>query len=502
MPTVEAPSPARAIAGASWIGWRRHTAGSLGTSTRGVDLGVAVAVVLCAGLAALVSVVVVGALAGAPTLGPDADLRPLTRVTAAGALLGGAIPQLLLAATRPRGSALGDLVAVLPVGPAARGVGERLPALLLGTAFAVVLASPLGVFLALLLRDRPGRAVAAIAVHLVLLLLTALAIPALFELLYGAACRVQLPHAYAVGAAAVLLLGATVALALPALLPDPRPPSGVGALSPMEAAAVLSAGDDPAALLVAAAVLLVTAAVVGALVALVLRHPPRAVPTEVTRVLVGLPLPRGARAGAIAVHALQLVRLPQFLLLGIAPVLLALALVTPGAHDAAIITEPLTGIPLVAPFSIAMFAFGLTHGSSWWVRSTGRDGRTIAGEGLVAGLLAAAPTSLLSAAILAGSGTIALDTAAGRLGLGVVLGLAAATGGVLAPWSAASPLATTITSAVALLLFAVAVLPLQLAAGTWAPGAEAAAAAVSGAVLLAIWTAAAARPRVDDLAIG
>jgi hypothetical protein len=162
-----------------------------------VGAGLAVALLLCAGLAVLVSAFIIAALGGAAALSPDAELTAFTRLTAAGALIGGVLPQLLLAATRPRASALDDLVAVLPVAAAARTLGERLPTVALGAVFAIVLSSPLGSFVVLLLRDDPLRAAGAVAAHLLLIAVAAVATPTAFELLYTLVCRIRLPHAYA-----------------------------------------------------------------------------------------------------------------------------------------------------------------------------------------------------------------------------------------------------------------------------------------------------------------
>jgi len=158
-------------------------------------------------------------------------------------------------------------------------------------------------------------------------------------------------------------------------------------------------------------------------------------------------------------------------------------------------------VPLVAPFSLAMFAFGLSHSTSWWVRSTGRSHWSICIDRLLASGLVATPCALLAAVVLVATGTTPIDVAAPRLALGLVLCLAASLGGILAPWSHQSALATTITSAVSFLLFALAVTPLQLAAETWLPAAAPAAVTLSGMLLLAAWTLAARRRHDDDLAI-
>ncbi|MFT4284876.1 MAG: hypothetical protein QM598_08600, partial [Protaetiibacter sp.] len=131
MPRSEPLAGAAALARASWVVWRRHTASSLGVRPRAVDAGIALGLLLCAGLAGLVSTVIVGAFAATGDLPADIDRIPFTRITAAGAVLAGALPQLLLAATRPRSTALGDLASVLPVGVAARTTGERMPTVLL-----------------------------------------------------------------------------------------------------------------------------------------------------------------------------------------------------------------------------------------------------------------------------------------------------------------------------------------------------------------------------------
>src|SRR5690606_15475238 len=154
-----------------------------------------------------------------------------------------------------------------------------------------------------------------------------------------------------------------------------------------------------------------------ALAVVVARHLPRITTAEFTRFLVGAP---SARLGAgLAVHAIQLVRLPQFLLLGIGPVLLAAVLATPLARGFPEVADPLAGVPLVAPFSLAMFTFGLTHGTSWWVRSTARSHRRIALDRLLASALVASPCAILAGAILVVSGTTPADAAARRLALGL-----------------------------------------------------------------------------------
>jgi hypothetical protein len=499
--STEQLAGAGTIARASWVIWRRHTARALGATTRAVNAGLAVALLLCLTLAALVSAFVVSGLGLAGELPPGSDLAVFTRITAAGALIGGVLPQLLLAATRPRTSALGDLVAVLPVGATARALGERMPTVALGAAFSLVLSAPLGTFLVLLLRHEPGHAVGAVAAHVLLIVVAAMAAPAAFELLYALACRARVPHAYATGAATVLLVAVLAAVAWPALIPRPPSLGGLAVLSPLEATAQLAAARAPALVLASAAVLLGWAAGAATLAVVVARHPLRTPPAEYTRLLTGAPLPRGPRTAGVAVHGLALVRLPQYLLLGVAPVLLATALVTPVARAAGAFTEPLTGVPLVAPYAIAMFAFGLSHGTSWWVRGTGRAPRAIAVERVLAGAMVATPSVLVSATLLVATHTVALDTAVLRVAVGLVLCLAASLAGILTPWTQLSPLSTTITSAVTFLLFALAVVPLQLATETWMPEATAAAIAISGAVLLGAWAAVDLRQRDDDLAI-
>jgi hypothetical protein len=499
VPRTESLAGAGAIARASWLVWRRHTATTLGTTTRVVGAGLTVALLLCLGLAALVSTFILTTIGAAGTLPPDADLTVFTRLTAAGALIGGVLPQLLLAATRPRSSALDDLVAVLPVSAAARTLGERLPTVALGAAFAAVLSAPLGSFLVLLLRDEPLRAAGALAAHLVLIAVVAIATPAAFELLYALACRIRLPHAYAAGTTTVALIAGLVASAAPFLAPGPFTGAAVAALSPVEATGHLAAARTVEAAIVPAGVLLGWAVIAVALAVVVARHLPRITTAEFTRFLVGAP---SARLGAgLAVHAIQLVRLPQFLLLGIGPVLLAAVLATPLARGFPEVADPLAGVPLVAPFSLAMFTFGLTHGTSWWVRSTARSHRRIALDRLLASALVASPCAILAGAILVVSGTTPADAAALRLALGLVLCLAASLGGMLAPWSHLSALATTITSAVSFLVFALAVMPLQYAAETWMPPAAPAVVAVSGVLLLGVWALLIRRRRDDDLAI-
>jgi len=493
-----------AIARASWLVWRRHTARTLGTTTRVVGAGLVVALLLCAGLAALVSVFVLGVFGTAGTLPADADLTVFTRLTAAGALIGGVLPQLLLAATRPRSTALDDLVAVLPVGSAARSLGERLPTVALGAGFAIVLSSPLGSFLALLLRDDPLRAAGVVAAHLLVVVLAAVVTPAAFELLYALGGRIRLPHAYAAGAATAVLIVALVAAAGPFLVPRPFADEGLVALSPVEATARLAAARGLEAALVPGGVLLGWVVLAGVLAIVVAQHLPRAATAEYTRLLAGRTAAGlvARRLGAgVAVHALQLVRLPQFLLLGVGPVLLAALLVTPLAEGYQAVAEPLAGVPLVAPYALAMFGFGLTHGTSWWVRTTARSHRRIAVDRLVASVLVATPCALLAGVLLVATGTTPLDTALLRLALGLVLCLAASLGGMLAPWAQLSALSTTITSAVSFLLFALAVLPLQLAVETWMPPLAPAAVAVSGVLLAAAWAAVARRRTDDDLTI-
>lgn len=504
MPRGESLMGTRAIAAASWLIWRRHTASTLGTTVRIVGAALVVALLLCAGLAALVSAFILATIGGAGALPSDADLTVFTRLTAAGALIGGALPQLLLAATRPRTNALDDLVALLPVTATARTLGERMPTVALGAVFAIVLSTPLGSFLALLLRDDPLRATGAIAVHLLLIGLAAIATPAAFESVYALGCRIRLPHAYAAGAAAVSLLALLAAATAPFLVPRPSTGDALTGISPVEAAAQLAGADALQSAVAPAAVLLGWAVACGVLAIVVARHAPRTATAEFTRLLTRMPPPvaaAGPTAAGVAVHARQLVRLPQFLVLGVGPLLLAVLLVTPLAHGLAAAAEPLTGVPLVAPFSLSMFAFGLSHGTSWWVRSTGRSHRRIAVDRLLASGLVAAPCALLAAIVLVVTGTTSLDAALSRLVLGLVLCLAASLGGILAPWSHQSALATTITSAVSFLLFALAVTPLQLAAETWLPAATSAAVAVSGMLLLAAWALGARRRHDDDLAI-
>jgi hypothetical protein len=490
---------AGAIASASWLIWRRHTANTLGTTTRVVSAGLAVALLLCAALAVLVSAFVLAALGGAGALPPDADLTMFTRLTAAAALIGGVLPQLLLAATRPRTSALDDVVAVLPVAATARTLGERVPTILLGAVFAVVLSSPLGSFLVMLLRDAPLRAAGAVAAHLLLIVVAAIATPTAFELLYVAACRIRLPHAYAAGAATATLLVVVAAAAGPFLVPHPFDTDGAVVLSPVESSAQLAAAGTLESAAVPVLVLLGWAGIAAALATVAARHLPRAATAEYTRLLAGTTPPR--RGAGVAVHALQLVRLPQFLLLGAGPVLLAILLTTPLARTVEAVAEPLAGIPLVAPYSLAMFAFGLTHSTSWWVRGTAHTHHRIAIDRLLASVVVATPCALLAAVILVASGTSPLDTAALRIALGLVLCLAASLGGMLAPWSQLSALSTTITSAVSFLLFALAVMPFQLAAETWMPSAAPATVAVSGVLLLAAWAIVARRRHDDDLSI-
>ncbi|QNO38058.1 hypothetical protein H4J02_03240 [Protaetiibacter sp. SSC-01] len=497
---AEVLAGAGVLARASWTVWRRHTATALGGAPRVVDAGIVVALVLCAALAALVSTFIAGTLTAAGELPAEVPRTPFLRITAAGAVVGGALPQLLLAATRPRSSALGDLAAVLPVGAAARVVGERLPTVLLGTAFSLVLASPLGVLLVTLYAHEPARAAGALSAHLGLLVLAALAIPSAFELVYSAAARARLPHAYAAGAAAVVVLAGLLAASGPYLVPAPRPDAEVP-LSPLEAVAQLATTSEPSRALLASAILVAWALVVAALVALALRFPSRLATAEHTRMLVGAPLPRGRVAAGVAVHALALVRLPQFLILGAGSLVLAVALATPAARELELLTHPLTSVPLVAPFAIGMFAFGLTHGTSWWVRGVGADAPRIAAERLAAAAVVGAVPAVASAAVLLGTGTVDAANAAQRLGVGVALCLAASLGGVLVPWSQQSPLATTITSAASFAIFALAIVPLQLIAdGRPEPTAWIALAA-SVALLAAGWIAATRRRRVDDLAI-
>ncbi|PZQ90757.1 MAG: hypothetical protein DI534_06070 [Leifsonia xyli] len=504
MSSSDSLAGAGTIARASWTIWRRHVGTSLGVGRRAVDAGIVGAVVLCAALAALVSALVIGTIGAAGALPASVDHLPFTRITAAGVLIGGTLPQLLLAATRPRSTALGDLAAVLPVGRSALALGERMPSVLLGAGFALVLSAPLAAFLGLLFQTEPARAVGAIGAHLVLLAFAAVACPVAFELVYAGACRLRLPHAYATGAAAIVLIVTLVAVAGPALVPRPYETSGLATLSPVEAVAVLAASDPTAPILAAAASLIAWTLLAAALAVLVVRHPPRARPVDITRALVGMRMPRSERAAAIALHALPLARLPQLLLLGAGPVLVSVALATPAARDFPAISEPLTGVPLVAPFAIAMFAFGLTHPNSWWVRATGRTHRTIAGERLAAGALVAAPSVLASAVLLVATGVVDPGTAALRVSLGLVLWLAASVAGILTPWSQLSPLATTITSAVSFLLFAAAAIPLQLAVDTWFPGsvlATAVAVTVSALLLLALWAGLTRRRGDDDLEI-
>lgn len=499
MPRTESLAGAGAIARASWLVWRRHTATSLGTTTRVVGAGLTLALLLCLGLAALVSAFILATIGAAGTLPPDADLTVFTRLTAAGALVGGVLPQLLLSATRPRSSALDDLVAVLPVSAAARTLGERLPTVALGAAFSVVLSAPLGSFLVLLLRDEPLRAAGALAAHLVLIAVVAVATPAAFELLYALACRIRLPHAYAAGTSTVALIAGLVGCTAPFLAARPFTGKPVAVLSPVEATAQLAAARTVATAVAPAGVLLGWAVIAVTLAVVVACRLPCVTAAEFTRFLVGTP---PSRLGAgVAVHAIQLVRLPQFLLLGIGPVLLAVLLATPLARGFADVADPLAGVPLVAPFSLAMFTFGLTHGTSWWVRSTARSHRRIALDRLLASALVAAPCAVLAGAILVATGTTPLDAAAQRLALGLVLCLAASLGGMLAPWSHLSALATTITSAVSFLVFALAVMPLQFAAETWMPPAAPVVIVASGLLLCAAWALVIRRRRDDDLAI-
>ncbi len=490
----------RVLARASWTLWRRHTAHSLGASTRVVDVGIAIGLLLCAGLAALVSTFIAGTVAAAGTLPADIPRTPYLRITAAGAIIGGALPQLLLAATRPRGSALGDLAAVLPVGTAARALGERAPTVLLGLGFSIVLTTPLGTMLVALHGADPARAVAAVALHLLLLALAALAAPAAFELLAALAARMRLPHGYAVALAAGSALAAVIAASAPYLVPRPMPDAAVP-LSPIEAVAQLGTTDDGWRAALAAVILVGWTAVAIGLVAVASRHPAPTTTAEYTRMLAGAPVPRGRTAAGVAVHAIALARLPQLVVLGGGSLALAVVLATPLAREHAAITQPLAGVPLIAPFAIAMFAFGLTHGTSWWVRGMGADAPLLARQRLAAAALVGAVPVALAAGVLLATGTLHPVDAAERTGAGLVLCLAASLGGVLVPWSPQSPLSTTITSAASFALFGLAVVPLQLAVDGWSAPAPVLALGASGTLLAAGWLAATRRRRVDDLVI-
>lgn len=497
---TDRPTGTVALARASWVVWRRHTATSLGTRPRVVDAALAIGLMLCGALAVLVSTLIVGTFAAAGRLPAGVDLLPFARITAAGALLGGALPQLLLAATRSRSTALGDLAAVLPIGVGARTAAERMPTALLGLAFAIVLTAPLGTFLLTLLAEDPARAVGAVGAHLVLIVVAAAACPAMFELLYGLACRARMPHGYAVALAAGTLLAAVAAMCAPALVP--RPDLDVPApLTPVEAAAQLSVATDGGRALVAGAALTGWVAVAAALTVVALRHPVRTPAAEFTRLLAGVAIPRGRGGAGVALHGLQLVRLPQFLIMGGGSVALAIVLTTPAARALPALTEPLAAVPLVAPFAIAMFAFGLTHGSSWWVRGITGDGWRTAVERLVAAGLVGSVPALVAGVVLVATGTVLVATAIEQLAAGLVLWLAASLGGVLVPWSQQSPLATTLTSAVSFGLFALAVAPLQLAVDGWPAPAPQLALGASAAVLALAWIVVARRRRTDDLVI-
>lgn len=500
MSRTDRPTGAAALARASWVVWRRQTASSLGTRPGVVDAALAIGLVLCGALAVLVSTLIIGTFAAAGRLPGEVDLLPFARITAAGALLGGALPPLLLAATRSRSTALGDLAAVLPIGVGARTAAERMPTALLGLVFAIVLTAPLGAFLLTLLADDPARAAGALGVHLVLIAVTAAGCPAMFELLYGLACRARMPHGYAAALAVGALLAAVVAVSAPALVP--RPDLGVPVpLTPVEAAAQLSVTAGGVRVLVAGAVFAGWVVAAAVLSAIALRHPVRTPAAEFTRIFAGVAIPRGRGGAGVALHALQLVRLPQFLIMGGGSVALALALASPAARALPALTEPLAALPLVAPFAIAMFAFGLTHGSSWWVRTTAADGRRTAVERLAAAGLVGAVPALLAGAVLVATGTVPVPTAIEQFAAGLVLWLAASLGGVLVPWSRQSPLATTLTSAVSFALYALAVAPLQLAVDGWTAPAPQLALGASAAVLGSVWIVVARRRRTDDLVI-
>src|SRR5690606_19098535 len=144
--------------------------------------------------------------------------------------------------------------------------------------------------------------------HLGLITLTALATPAVFELLYALAARMHLPHGYAAALAAVVAAGAVLALAGPFLVPRPMPDALIP-LVPADALAQLAATDDTWRAALAVGCLAVWAAAASGLVWLAIQFPQRPAEAEYTRLLVGAPVPRGRIAAGVAAHAFALIRL-------------------------------------------------------------------------------------------------------------------------------------------------------------------------------------------------
>ena len=449
-----------AIAGASLTTWRREMAVTLSLTARAAK-----ALLLAIVVAALLFGIGLAAVTGSALDGqeiPQEVLASIALSSASGMCLITGLVAVIVNLVAPRETALGTLLDMLPVSRATAALGACTPVLAVGVCAAVILSIP-----TLWLSWRSVGHLGLVVLLMVAVVLCAITLNVLVCAAFAAVRRaaerwVRLPPHLALAVGGGTLILACLRAVGPTVLTDgvrldARIPGWV-TLTPQGLIAAGIRGESWGTSLAAVGGLVLWCVLAFAVfVGYFSGRLERAgAPGRRPRVLAGIGVPRGPRAGLVFIDILVLLRAPQFivtvLLVPVGAVAARLGLERGLPGD---VTSALAGVLLVAGMVLVGQATGVVLPHQWVVRAAVGSGREwvatkMASTAIVHGVIAGAAWGCVSLAGVPLGGN--LVTAAATI---VLAWASALLGGAIAPYDDRHSLSPGVTLAVSGLLYAV-----------------------------------------------
>lgn len=473
--------------------WRRELATILSVRESVVSVGLTAALVVGTALSILLWWLIGTLFSGVGIGDSVVDARPLLRLVFAGVLLGASTYQIILSTTVPNRTTLDNLLALTPVGRRSRSLGQLVPLLAIGFVCSLLLGFPSLAVVSRLVAGEPAALVGLTGIVWVTALAT-IAVPAVFVLARTAARRLlHLPSNYALLTATVVTAAACLAVAGRDLVPR----QGIGAeawwqlVTPTRALTdvlVGTAAPAPGAAWVTCAAWSLAALGLAAASFSVRDAPDH---STATRLLVGAAAPRSRPGTLLWTELVQIVRLPQFvvvlLVAAVGTVALPLAWRQP---ELSAVADQVAGVFVLIPAALGMYSFGTTHRSHWLLTLHTGDRRLwIAPKATAAALVTVVVTTpfFVVMAFVGMPASRLLDLGS----LAAVMICAGLLCGVLVPFIASQNLSATVTSATTVLTWAVIVLVVRWLDGQLALGMTVPVTLLGGALVLAAYVVAA-----------
>lgn len=449
--------PTAIIASTAWNTWRGELARSLHWSKRSVSR----ALWVCGAVATLASLglcwLVLYAFTGfSPQAG--SDLRPYVRLGLSGVLLAAVIVHSLNGAIAPSSDVLRATLRRLPVSASSVSLGLLQPLLVVGNFVALCLAAPSIAMIGYVVAPSGSWALG-VAMGIGLLLVAGMGVIGCIRVLcWILTAALRLPRMYGTAISSLFTLIVGLLIAVPGL--GLLAPSGAGVYVPGSLLSELlfnpAAGGGTYWVILG-----IWVATACGLFLLGIRLRDIGDGQPATRLLMGVVLPRGSFLAHVAGSLLVVVRMPQYIVVSLLPLLgilstwAAMHSNLPGLQLYASVLVPTF---IAVPWAIGMYAFGSLR---WLHAMTGlspvKRGRNALAM-YVATYLAGLPIAMI--VILAGllTGQVGLPQVAEGLAAGLALSVTTTFMGSVVPFAPQQALSATVTSVAALGAYAVATL--------------------------------------------